>query len=245
MKQIAVFGDVHAPYHNERAVGLLCEVLADRQPNMLINLGDMFDFYALAAYRRDPSRAQRLVDEMADALPVLVDIMECAGGAELHYAMGNHEDRLDRYIMDNAPALHGLQELTVNQLADLEENGWKITPYKDYDEIGKVCYTHDLGFSGPDMAKRAVIRAGHSVCVGHGHGMGSFFAGDIRGQPRVGWANGWLGDVNKADYMHRLNASRDWVQGFTWGWMDDDGTTCFTAVPIIDGRCMLEGKVYK
>jgi len=245
MKSLCVFGDVHAPYHDDQAVSLLCEVLADRQPDILVNLGDFFDCYAVASYRRDPSRAQRLVDEMAGALPVLNAIMESAGGAELYYLTGNHEDRLDRYIMDNAPALHGLEELSINKLADLEDNGWKITPYKDFTKIGKVCYTHDLGYSGPDIAKKALVTAGHSVCVGHGHRMGSFYAGDIGGQPRVGWANGWLGDVSKADYMHRLNANRDWVQGFTWGWMDDDGTTYFTPVPIVDGRCVLEGKVYK
>ena len=50
----------------------------------------------------------------------------------------------------------------------------------------------------------------------------------------MGASFGWLGDPDKADYMHAIKAKRDWATGFGVGIMDEKtGITHLQPVPVI------------
>jgi hypothetical protein len=104
-----------------------------------------------------------------------------------------------------------------------------------------MLYTHDLGFAGPDAARRSVQVAVHSVVVGHNHQAGLHIESDIRGKPRIGLSFGWLGDPYKADYEHEVKAMTKWNHGFGIGYMADDGVTWWTHIPIVRNTCVVEG----
>lgn len=152
--------------------------------------------------------------------------------------------RLERFLLDRVPELTGLRGMSVKELLQLEDRGWDHTDYKDFVKIGKVTYTHDLDYSGKYIATRSVQDAQHSIIVGHAHRVGYVVEGDATGRSKVGACFGWLGDPKAADYKHRLKANRDWSHGFGIGYMNGDGTTFFTPVPIVNGRCMVEGKLF-
>lgn len=234
-----IFGDVHAPYHDRRAVSCMLNAMAYFKPDFVVGVGDLFDFYACSFYTHDPKRWRRLGDELERAMCVRGDIESAAGGADLTIVLGNHEDRLERYIHNHAPALDGIVDLETA----LGLSKWQIVPYSDFIKIGKVLYTHDLDYSGPYFARRALQDAGHSVVIGHVHRAGMAVEGDIAGKHRVGWSFGWLGDAQKANYKHRLKAAREWSHGFGLAYMRTDGVTWFTHVPIINGSCVVEGKM--
>jgi len=244
MKSIAVFSDVHLPYHDSDAVELLVEVLADQKPDIVVANGDIFDFYSVSSHRKDPRRPLLLEDELMEAMTIWAAIDDACGDAEKHFLMGNHEDRLSRYLQDRAPALMGLGGLSAEELFSLDDAGWNVVPYKDYLDIGRITYTHDLSNTGPHCAEYALRDAGHSIVIGHAHRIRSAVSGDINATPRVAHCFGWLGNAWKADYMHTLKARRDWALGFGFGWMDDEGSTWFQAVPIIGRKCIVGGKEY-
>lgn len=244
MKKILVFSDVHAPYDNVKSVGLMLNVANDFKPDIIVANGDIADFYAVSAHRRDPRRGLVLDDEVY-SVNVFLSLVDAIGAKEKWFIEGNHENRLERYLMDKADALVGLRGTDVPTLFDLDERGWNHVPYKDYVQIGKVTYTHDLDYAGKHVATRAVADAQHSIVVGHAHRIGYVVEGDATGTPKVGACFGWLGDASQANYKHRLKANRDWAQGFGVGYMDSDGTTWFVPVPIVNDRAVVEGRIYR
>jgi hypothetical protein len=63
--------------------------------------------------------------------------------------------------------------------------------------------------------------------------------GNAKGVPHVGASFGWLGDVEKVDYMHRIRANRDWVLGFGVGVVRENGVIHLQPVPIVQYSCMV------
>ncbi len=244
MKSILTFSDMHLPYHDKNAAELLIKVLEDTCPDIVIANGDLFDFYSVSSHRKDPRRALQLEDEVIESMAYWAAIDDACGDAHKVFLMGNHEDRLNRYLQDRAPALVGLAGLSVEEIFSLGDAGWEVVGYKDSIDIGRITYTHDLANTGPYCVEYALRDAGHSIVIGHAHRIRTSVCGDISGTPRVAHCFGWLGDASKADYMHVLKAKRDWALGFGFGWMDDDGNTWFQAVPIIDRKCIVAGEEY-
>ncbi len=70
---------------------------------------------------------------------------------------------------------------------------------------------------------------------------------DLRfdGTPYVAAMLGWLGDSEKAaSYMHEAKAS-DWVKGFGIGYLEPQtGIVHLQPVPIVNGRCVVNGKLF-
>jgi hypothetical protein len=69
------------------------------------------------------------------------------------------------------------------------------------------------------------------------------YRGNARGKTHVGAMFGWLGDKTRIDYKHRLLANRHWMLGFGVGYLENDDTLHVQAVPIINYKCLLEGKL--
>lgn len=239
--KLFIYGDVHAPYHDKRAVACMLKAMKGFKPDMVIDLGDFFDCYSVSSYKKDPQRWRRLMDELNEAEPVLRAVEAAAGKAELLRLEGNHEARLETHLQQpHNRSLHGA--VSVGKIVDVSK--WKCVGYEEYAKVGKVIYTHDLGFCGKYALMQSLNEAAHSVVIGHTHVMSSWVEGDLRGRHRIASSFGWLGDTKKADYMHTAKKARHWCHGFGIGYMEADGTTWFTGVPIINGKCRVEGKAY-
>jgi predicted phosphodiesterase len=238
--KIFIFGDVHAPYHDKKAVSCMLKCMDVFKPDIVVDEGDFWDCYAVSKFKKDPRRKTRLVDEVELGEPVLRDIESAAGKAELKRCKGNHEVRLDALLeQPSHQSLHGA--VSLEGLCDMSK--WQITEYEDYFKLGKVIYTHDLGHSGVTANRLSLSAASHSVVIGHTHRMGSVVEGDLRGKHRVCHSFGWLGDVKKVDYMHKLKVARNWCHGFGVGHMAPDGTTWFSGIPIIRGKALVNEKI--
>lgn len=243
MKKYIIFGDPHCPYHDVEAINLLLKVISTLKPHGIICTGDFCDFYSVSSYSKDPSRRGDLQFEV-EAAKALLDKFEAK---EKVFIAGNHEDRLERYIREHARALFGV--FKVESLLDLKAKEWRYVPYKDYIQIGKVLFTHDLDYAGPMVAQRALADAQKSIVVGHSHRMSLAVQGDALGHSKVGASFGWLGDLEFVDYAHKLKSRKEWAQGFGVGYLDEEtGMMALVPVPIIDnGRskvCLVEGKKF-
>jgi hypothetical protein len=70
--------------------------------------------------------------------------------------------------------------------------------------------------------------------------------GDATGDHQVGAQFGWLGDVDKVDYLHRIKVKRLWSLGFGLGYMDEKtGVTHLVPVPIVNYKVNVAGKEFK
>lgn len=242
---IHIIPDTHVPFHDKRAWNLNLQIIKDRKPQHVVILGDFADFYSINGHGRDPKhRNLRLLDEI-NAVNHELDRLDkvIPRGAKKYFIQGNHEYRLDRYIAQKAPEMDGLT--TTPEAFHLKKRGWHYTPYHHFLQLGKVFYTHDTGKAGASAHISAANSFNDNAVIGHTHRASLSIVGNNRGKPHVAAMFGWLGDINAAEYMHLINARRDWALGFGTGHMASDGTTFLQVHPIVNYTACVDGVLYK
>lgn len=242
LEPIVFVPDTHAPFHDAKAFDILCRVAKDIKPKHLVILGDFVDFYSVSSHDKDPRRVRYLADELAVANHLL-DRLDDLKAANKIYIAGNHEHRLTRYMSTQAPALDGL--LTVPGVLRLADRGWRYTPYRHDTRLGKLWLTHDVGVAGRGAVHKALDTYQHSVITAHAHRMGYVVEGNAVGESRVSAQFGWLGDITQIDYMHRVNALKNWALGFGIGHLDTKTRYVYvTPVPLVKHTCVVGRKLY-
>lgn len=242
LRRVLIVPDTHIPYHNRAAWNLLLDVAKRWKPHACVMLGDWVDFYSVSSHQKDPGKrnfkkeiavANQELDRLDKALPADCDKI---------YIAGNHENRLERYLLDKAPDLFGI--VSVSGLLNLEARGWEWVPYRKDFKIGKLFATHDVGSAGKYATARAADAYQTHIVTGHTHRISYIVQGNIRGAPFVSASLGWLGDWRSASYMYRVKATKDWALGFGICYLEADGTPHVRPVPILGGRVVIGGKIY-
>lgn len=239
MRQRLFFiSDLHAPYEDKRAFALTLDALQLFEPDVVVVMGDFIDCLAVSHFSKNPARVYGLEHEVEHAKRLLDKI---DAGRKV-YVAGNHEDRLQRYLMDKAPEL--MPFVDIPKLLDLAGKGWEYVPYKHSTRIGKLHITHDVGSAGRYNVFKALDAFQSSVVTGHTHRLGYVVEGDAVGKCQVSAQFGWLGDFEQVDYMHRINARRNWAHGFGTGIHDTDtGYVYLRPHPIVNYSCEVDGTI--
>lgn len=232
--------DLHCPYNDKRATELMFDAMKAFKPDVVVIMGDFIDCLAVSHWSKDPTRAKTLTEEV-DATKAYLDRIDAK---KKIYIAGNHEDRLQRYLQEKAPQL--LPFCDIPGILELKEKGWSYVQYKDYTTIGKMHLTHDVGSAGRYNVFKTLDTFQSSVITAHTHRLGYAVEGDATGGCQVSAQFGWLGDVEQVDYLHRINARRNWVLGFGYGYHDKGTGYVYTVpAPIVKYTVSVEGKVYK
>ncbi len=243
LEKILFIPDSHIPYQDKAAFNLMLKAGKTFKPDHAIILGDFADFYGVSSHSKDPNRALKLVEEVNDVKDAL-DQVKSIGAKNNVFVAGNHEDRLERYLMDKAPELFNF--ISIPKILDLKAKGFSYTPYKQAYKIGKLNLTHDAGNAGRYAHYKALDTFQHNVIIGHTHRLGYAVEGNAQGERHVAAMLGWLGDVKEINYMHQVKAAKDWTLGFGIGYLDpSSGIVYITPIPIVKGTCLVEGKLIK
>jgi len=244
IKNLFFIPDSHIPYQDPIAFPLMLRALKKEQPHIIIILGDFGDFYQVSDHQKHPSRWESFDTEVKLVCKYLRWIEKNCPHSKRIFIMGNHEYRLDRYMAKNAPDLHPY--VSVDQVLELTERGWTIVQYKEDIHIGPLWITHDVGESGLHSTRSAGKSYQDNVIIGHNHRLDYHVAGNAKGIPHIAASFGWLGDVGKIDYMHKMKARTNWAHGFGTGVYDTVSNISYLSpVPIINGTCCVNGKVYR
>lgn len=237
--------DTHVPNEDKRALDLVERVARGLGKfDEIIIGGDFGDFEAASAHGNKDPRKETLLKREIDAVKAAIARVEtwAKPKARLVYVCGNHEWRLDRLIFNEAPALAGMLEIPdVLGLGDR----WEFVPYKEHVRIGKIYTTHDTGSAGATAHTKALADFQDNTVINHTHRLAYSVVGNAKGHAKVAAMFGWLGDADKADYMHRIKARRDWALGFGLGYRRPDGVTYLQPVPIVGYTCVVEGRLYR
>ena len=234
--------DCHIPNHDERAWSLMLRVAQHIKPKHIAILGDFADGETLSAHAPTKPGTRDFQDEVESVQRALSQL-DATGAVNKIYVCGNHEFRLDRYLMENAPGL--FRSVKWQALLGLKERGWKWVPYRKSTTIGKLHLTHDTGTAGINAHRTSAVAFGGSAVIGHTHRMSYEVRGRFDGVPYLAAMLGWLGDAEKAaDYMHEAKAS-EWVHGFGVFYMEPaSGIVHLQPVPIVNGRCVVNGRLF-
>ncbi len=238
MKKILFVPDTHAPYHDERAVRIVEQIVNEWEPQTIVVLGDWIDNLSVSGHEPAKTFDRNLKREAAVAATRLEGLTR--GIPERHFVMGNHETRLERFIAKKAPELDGL--VNIEDLLGLGK--WtSVTPYNETLKLGKLNITHDVGKAGQNAHRSAAQSYMASAIIGHTHRMAYDVIGRQAGPPVVAAMFGWLGDYRKVEYLHRAEAKR-WPLGFGIGRMEPSGVVHVTPVPIVNYKACVEGVLY-
>lgn len=230
--------DLHCPYNDKKATELMFDAMSVFKPDTVVIIGDFIDCFSVSRWAKDPTRAKTLKQE-AEAGKAYLDRIKARRKI---FIAGNHEDRLSRYIQENASAL--VDFVDIPSLLDLKEKGWEYIPYKHSTKIGKVHLTHDVGSAGRYNVYKALDTFQSSVVTGHTHRLAYVVEGDATGKQQVSCQFGWLGDVKQIDYMHSVSAKRNWALGFGIGYhQTKTGYVHLVPVPVVNYTVAIEGKV--
>lgn len=240
MKRLMFMPDTHFPYHDRKAFRVFLHAVEEFEPDLLVLLGDVSDFYSVSSHDKDPRRKDRFEDEVYKS-NLLLDKVEELGVPRVVFVEGNHEDRLRRHVWKQAPELVGL--VTTEQVLQLDRRGWEFYSYKTHFQVGKLVVTHGTR-SGKYSIHQTLLDMQHSFVIGHTHRLGYVIERNLLGESHVGMCPGWLGDFSTADFASD-EQKRLWSHGFGIGYLERGGNIHLRPVPIVDGRCVIEGKLVK
>lgn len=244
LKRVLFIPDCHIPYHDQRMWKLLLKVIAEFQPSNLVILGDFADFYAISDHDKNPNRVRQLEAEVSAVNRALDELDSFGFVSSKVFIKGNHEFRLERYLMRRAPELFNMVNTT--QLFNLEVRGWTTIEYMDDIRIGKLYVTHDTGRCGKYAHIQSQADYETNVVIGHTHQIGYTVVGNAQGRPHVGAMFGWLGDFDKIDYMHRAKARRNWSHGLGLGYLEPhSGSVHLVPVPVVLDKVLIEGSIVR
>jgi predicted phosphodiesterase len=245
-KKLAIFPDVHAPYHSESAVECAIKITRWYKPDRIIILGDFLDCLPLSSHNPDSvlERAgvsmqhefdvgNRLLDRLVSICPDFV------------YLAGNHETRAGKYI-DKHPEVRGLVE-HYNGLCfkDRRKAGQVIKSY-EYNEChkeGRLYFTHGC-YTNQHHAQKHVSMYGRNVIYGHTH----TYQAHTHASPidisckHMAMSLGCLCDRNPS-YMR--NAPSGWVHCLGLAHIRDNGNFNIDPIIISDGVASYAGKVFE
>ena len=174
-------------------LGRVGQYIVDKQPDVVVCLGDFVDMKALSSYDMGKKAAEgaRVANDIAaggqamDCLmaPLQKHNKQLAKNKKAQYkprmvlTLGNHENRINRYVEDYP---HLADFLSTDDLG-FEAYGWEVHPFLAPVVIDGVKYSHYFprgangrvmqGTRGAPSARAQVMREGMSCTAGHLQGL--------------------------------------------------------------------------
>ena len=172
--------------------------IADKKPDIIVHIGDHYDFPSLSSYDKGKSSSEgRRLNRDIEAgnlgfeyLNKYISQVEGYNPRKV-FCLGNHEQRLDRYVDDN-PELIGT--LGTEKLP-FDKYGWEVHPFLKPVEINGIFFVHYLAnpmngrpYSGNAMSILKTV--GRSFVVGHKQILDVAIRPTIDGKQQIGIVNG-------------------------------------------------------
>lgn len=203
---VIIGSDIHIPFQDDLAVLAFCAYIERNPVHTVILNGDVLDMFMLSRFTKGEGRNP--LEEIEECRNLLQRIKRAAGSrANLYYVIGNHETRLERYVLAKAP-----------ELASLVEDVFTIIKAEDYGFTGcasltindKVVIKHGtlLGNKSGLSAIKEMEASYMSGASGHTHRLCKYIARKA-GRKFFWMETGCLCGLNP-EYMVNPN----WQQGF-------------------------------
>lgn len=229
-------GDVHGMRMDRKAVRAFLMDLTILEPEVIVLGGDISDCDGWLAKHQPvgfvPDTDYSYQEDVRAANWFLDEVQKAAPRARIEYIEGNHEDRVERWIIDqvrsherDARFLHSL--IHPKTLLRLDERG--ISYYGRHDihvegcprgwiKHGNMYYTHELG-KGKNAARSSVGQAAANVTYFHTHRRDV----GVRVFPGVGMCAAYNpGCMCTMQPVYQNSNPTDWTQGYQVDFVSKD-----------------------
>lgn len=233
--------DSHVPHHDKKAYNAMLGVAKDFKPDEIVVYGDFYDTYCVSFHSKDPeSDFATLEHELEIGRPEMQRLQATNPRARLVFLCGNHEDRIVRYVKNQAPKL--ARNFDLQTILDLPR-GTIFYPYGQRNRhfMGKLMATHGTLYN-QHVAQAMLRKYGVSTIFGHTHRLQEFNIKTVHGDRLKGITIGWLGDLEHAGgYVQDL---ADWVHAFAISYHYPNGNFVLQVIEVVDGKAIFDGKIY-
>ena len=191
--RVLVLSDLHIPEHDEKAIRAACRYGKEKNINAIYINGDFLDMYTPSFHEKRHHRWS-VNDELEDGrtfLKWLRNEFKCP----IYIIPGNHDQRLERYLMVKAPELLDCPEFKLDVLLKYGENGITHIPFRSKAYFGKLLVEHGdkmAGSGGVNPARTALLKFKRPVLVSHFHRTTSANQKVYDGHNLMAWSIGCL-----------------------------------------------------
>lgn len=247
-EKVMIMSDIHAPFHDKKAVSIAKKYMQQYKPDYVIINGDVVDFYSISRWDTSPSRKLNVSSELESANYVLDYLLDgIPKKTNLYLNLGNHDVRMRKYIWRN-PELDGLEELDIKNLLHTDERNIQVSiPEVDYWRkdsghlvLGDTMITHGdntlNGCKGGINAGYNTMKSmGMSTIIAHTHRLS-------KRSHKTPYHN-WVGIEDGC--LCQGTGTADWQQGFVTYEIKDGKGINYQLHPIENGKMYENGKIYK
>jgi len=231
-----IFSDTHFPYHDVRAITTMITDAKKREINSIILNGDILDFYALSKYQKHPGK-RSVNDEIWQLVEFITILQDEFPSARIFYKIGNHEERLEKYLMLKAPELLDMEEYHLGEILKIRGVQDVTVIQKQIIMAGKlpVVHGHEFmggGSGGVNPARGLFLKSLSSALTSHFHRTSSNSERDITDKLMSTFSIACLCDLHPEYAL--LNK---WNHGFAYIDLDGDEFT-------ISNKKIYKEKVY-
>lgn len=175
-ERVAFLPDIHVPYHDPALVASALRLVKDFKPHRVVLLGDLFDFHSVSRWNASQERLDNLQEELDEGVALLRSVRKAAPNAALELTMGNHDERLRKYVKEQGRALASLRSLDFVALVEA-----KAIDLRVHEGCGFLLRPNFLVRHGTmirkgagSTAKAEALAAGVNGISGHTHRLGTF-----------------------------------------------------------------------
>ena len=205
------------------------------QPKMIVMNGDVFDGARIS--RHDPlfnHNPPSVRDEIEACVERLGEVEKACHNAKLFWTLGNHDIRLARYVINNAPELNGLPNLSLFDYFP----GWNVTWALDINE--DIIVKHRL-FNGVHAGYNNTLKSGRTIVTGHLHRLLVTPWGDYNGR-RWGVDTGSLACPDGEQFAYMEAAPHQHGSGFAVLTIKDGKLLPPELCQVLDGVAYFRGE---
>jgi predicted phosphodiesterase len=210
---VLFLSDLHFPFQDADLVASALRLARRLRPHRVVLNGDVNDFFQLSRFNTCLERLDDLQDEIDEANAFRAALRRAVPDAVIDETLGNHDERLIRYVEQNARAMTSLRALEPSRLLAADE-----LDIRRHDGAGLRLRPHFLVRHGTLIRKHAgwsakaeLESAGISGVSGHTHRLGVFRLGGYR---PLQWAEGGCLCGLNPDYVV---GTPNWQQGAVVG----------------------------
>lgn len=102
-----VINDVHIPFEDNLAVNSIFDFIDYYKPDVVVLNGDIIDFYQVSSFIKNPMN-KSVSAEIKLVNAFLTKLRNLCPDSRIIYKEGNHENRLQKYLLQNANAIFDL-----------------------------------------------------------------------------------------------------------------------------------------
>ena len=251
----AIISDTHGCHLDLQAWSAVLADLRQLPIREVVHLGDaaecggflaehhlpQFMAEAQYSYQDDLAASNKMFDELQAACPK----------AEFHYMEGNHEGRVEKWIMQTALSSGDDREMLRRAISPefrlkLKERGIHYYRRSEFNstnkergvlKLGDCFFVHESS-SAKNAAKATVDKFAANVCFGHTHRQDS---ATVR-KPGVGTVSAYNPGclcASRPLWQHSRAALNEWTHGYAVQLVQKDGSFLHINVPVIDGVSLL------